>query len=241
VTMMRWKGDKLSREECHWIDFGTRRRYSYNIQDQLVGVMKEYNGFLGTSNIHFAQKYGVPAHGTYAHESVMAMQALYPRLANKMWMKHWSDHFDGLLGTALTDTFTTDVFLRDFGPSEARLFDGVRQDSGDPMEWAMKMKRHYEKLGIDCSKKRFVFSDGLDTDKYINIDTQVRRFAQPVGGIGTHFTNDVGVNPLNIVIKLKTADFGQGPVDVVKLSDNEGKHTGHKFAIDMVKVELGIK
>jgi nicotinate phosphoribosyltransferase len=204
--------------------------------------MSGYEGFLGTSNVHFAHKYGVPAHGTYAHESVMAMQALYgPRLANKMWMKHWSDHFEGLLGTALTDTFTTDVFLRDFGPAEARLFDGVRQDSGDPEKWGDKMLSHYDKLNIPVNNKRFVFSDGLDTDSYIELDKSFRPSCQPIGGIGTHFTNDVGVKPLNIVIKLATADFGQGPIDVVKLSDNEGKHTGNKFAIEMVTVELGIK
>jgi nicotinate phosphoribosyltransferase len=204
--------------------------------------MINYDGFLGTSNIHFAQKYGVSAHGTYAHESVMAMQALYgPRLANKMWMKHWSDHFEGLLGTALTDTFTTEVFLRDFGPAEARLFDGVRQDSGDPVAWGELMLDHYEKMKIPTTNKRFVFSDGLNTALYIFLDTNFRQFCQPIGGIGTHFTNDVGVEPLNMVIKLKTADFGQGPIDVVKLSDNEGKYTGNPEAIAQVKRELGIK
>ena len=238
------KGNDLQEFECHWIDFGTRRRFSYEIQDALVKEMKHYRGFLGTSNPHLAMKHGVKPHGTFAHECVMAMAALYgPRMANHMWQRHWSDHFDGNVGVALTDTFTTDVFLRDFGTYEARLFDGVRQDSGDPINWAIQMKHHYEKLGISTRDKRFVFSDGLDTDKYISIDTRVRLFAQPVGGIGTHFTNDVGehVKPLNMVIKLTSANFGQGSIDVVKLSDNEGKHTGNPDAIAQVKRELGIK
>ena len=240
-TKMHYKGSKLAVNKCHWIDFGTRRRFSYHIQDRLVHVMSGYQGCLGTSNVHFAHKYGIPAHGTYAHEYVMGMQALYgARMANEKAIEHWSEHFDGLLGTALTDTFTTANFLKSFGPYAARLFDGVRQDSGDPVKWGDHMLKHYDLLGIPTANKRFVFSDGLDTDLYISLDKKFREHCQPVGGIGTHFTNDVGVKPLNMVIKLATANFGQGKVDVVKLSDNAGKHTGTPEAIVQVKQELGI-
>jgi nicotinate phosphoribosyltransferase len=236
------KAKKLSGAGCHWIDFGTRRRYSYEVQKAVVDIMKGYPGFLGTSNPHLAMKFGVTPHGTYAHESVMAMQALYgARSANKMWMRHWSEHFDGNVGVALTDTFTTEKFLEDFGSYEARLFDGVRQDSGDPNAWALKMISHYKKLGIPTSNKRFVFSDGLDDDKYIAIEKTFRLSAQCVGGIGTFLTNDVGVPALNMVIKMTSADFGKGAVDVVKLSDNIGKHTGSVDAIRQVKAELGIQ
>jgi nicotinate phosphoribosyltransferase len=236
------KAKKLSGAGCHWIDFGTRRRYSYEVQNAVVDIMKGWPGFLGTSNPHFAMKFGVTPHGTYAHEAVMAMQALYgARLSNKMWMKHWSKHFDGNVGVALTDTVTTDKFLEDFGSYEARLFDGARQDSGDPNAWALKMILHYKKLGIPTSNKRFVFSDGLDVDKYIAIERVFSLSAQCVGGIGTHLTNDVGVPALNMVIKMVTADFGKGAVDVVKLSDNIGKHTGSVDAIRQVQNELGIR
>lgn len=234
------KAIDLEKAECHWIDFGTRRRYSYEVQDYLVYKMSRFKGFLGTSNVHFAHKYGVKSAGTYAHEAIMAMNALYGDfyMANHMWQRHWSDHFDGNVGVALTDTFTTDVFLRNFGTYEARLFDGVRQDSGDPMKWAIKMKNHYANLGINCSNKRFVFSDGLTTEKYIDIDRQVRQFAQPVGGIGTHFSNDVGVVPLNMVIKLNSVDFGFGPVDVIKLSDDISKATGNAEKIEEAKKKV---
>lgn len=235
------KAEKLSKNECHWIDFGTRRRYSFEVQNRVVEIMKNYQGFLGTSNPYLAFKYGVTPHGTYAHESVMAMSALYGiRMANKMWMKHWSEHFDGNVGVALTDTFTTDVFLRDFNSYEARLFDGTRQDSDDEYKWGNKMLAHYKKLNILTSNKRMVFSNALDTDKYIAIDKYFRQFAQPCGGIGTHFSNDVGVKPLNIVIKMTAANFGQGMVNVVKLSDDTGKHTGLTEAVNFAKRELGI-
>jgi len=235
------KADQLSKMGCYWIDFGTRRRFSLAVQDEVVRVMANKNGFLGTSNIHLAHKYGLTPHGTYAHECLMAMSALYGvRMADKMWRKHWSDHYEGNVGVALTDTFTTDVFLRDFGTYDARLFDGCRQDSGDPIAWGHKMLAHYKKLNIPATNKRMVFSDNLNVSKYIGIHNTFQGLAQPVAGIGTNFTNDVGVKPLNMVIKLTSADFGQGVVDVVKLSDDAGKHTGNKFAIDMAKVELGI-
>lgn len=237
------KAKQLFDAGCHWIDFGTRRRFSGEVQDQVVGNMQMYRGggFLGTSNPYLAMRHGVPPNGTYAHESVMAMSALYgARMANKMWMKHWSEHFDGNVGVALTDTFTTGKFLNDFGTYEARLFDGVRQDSHDPFAWGEGMLAHYRHLGIPTSNKRFVFSDGLNVEKYIALDTHFRKWAQPIGGIGTNFTNDVGAKPLNMVIKMTSADFGHGPVDVVKLSDEPGKHTGKPEAIELVKRELNI-
>lgn len=238
---MYLKEEKLSNAGCRWIDFGTRRRFSYQVQDNLVRIMRNGEGFLGTSNPHFAMKHGVKPHGTFAHECIMGMAALHgPRMANHVWQRLWSEHFDGNVGVALSDTFTTDVFLRDFGNYEARLFDGVRQDSGDPSEWGHKMLAHYKKLGISTANKRFVFSDGLNTDKYIALHEEFKTDCQPIGGIGTHFTNDCGAKALNMVIKLKTIDFGQGPIDVVKLSDNAGKHTGTPTAIAHVKQELGI-
>jgi len=235
------KAVKLQTNGCHWIDFGTRRRFSLEVQDAVVRHMRMANGFLGTSNPHLAHKYGVTVHGTYAHESVMAMSALYgSRMANKMWMKHWSDHFEGNVGVALTDTFTTDAFLRDFGTYEARLFDGVRHDSNDPVAWGEKMLSHYRKMNILTSNKRLVFSDSLNDDKYIALDKYFRQWAQPIGGIGTFFTNDVGVKPLNMVIKMTKADFGFGEMNVVKLSDDAGKHTGDTETVELVKKELGI-
>ena len=235
------KSLKLSDNDCRWIDFGTRRRYSYEVQNKVVAVMKSVKGFLGTSNPHLAMKHKVNPQGTYAHESIMAMSALYGvRMANKMWMKHWADYFGGCLGVALTDTFTTDSFLNDFGSYEARLFDGLRQDSKDEYEWGEKVLAHYRKLGILTSNKRLVFSNNLSPEKYIPISKYFSQWAQPIAGIGTNFTNNCGPKALNMVIKMTRANFGQGWVDVVKLSDENGKHTGKPESIRMVKEQLGI-
>ena len=240
-TRIYEKSSRLSQTGCHWIDFGTRRRFSYEVQDKLVEMMRDYKGFLGTSNPHLAMKYGVIPSGTYAHECIMAMSVLYgPRMADRMWRKHWAAHFNGNVGVALTDTFTSAVFYRDFDTYDARLFDGVRVDSGDNHEEGSRAVNHYHKLGIGSINKRLVFSNGLDTDSYIALDMHFRKYMQPSGGIGTHFTNDVGVVPLNMVIKLATADFGHGSLGVVKLSDDPGKHTGQPEDVELVKRELGI-
>lgn len=243
LTRMVNKAKKMSDAGCLWADFGTRRRYSFETQDLLVGTHKNYKGFIGTSNVYLAMKHNVKPIGTSAHEMVMGISAKYgATLANRMWSKHWTEHYNGLNGIALTDTFTTDIFLRDWDSYYARLFDGVRQDSGSPVEWGNKMIAHYRYLGVDLKSKKFVFSDGLDPDTFIHLTDLFKENVQVIGGIGTNLTNDCGaqVKPLNIVIKMATADFGAGPVDVVKLSDNPGKHNGSETAIAKVKTELGL-
>ena len=235
------KGKNLSTHECWWIDFCTRRRACYEVQDKVVQIHKDMKGFLGTSNPHFAMKYGIKPHGTYAHECISAMSALYGvRMADSMWMKHWSDYYVGDVGVALTDTFTTDVFLRSFNSYFARLFDGGRQDSGDPFKWGYKMLDHYNKLGIATSNKRMVFSNALTDEAYIPIAAKFQPVAQPSAGIGTYLGNDVGWLPLNIVIKLVAANFGLGWINVAKLSDDVGKYTGTPEAIELALQESRI-
>jgi len=251
VGKMVKKGEILEEAGCRWIDFGTRRRYSRYVQETLVRAMMKYKGFLGTSNVHLAHKYGLTAHGTYAHECIMAMMAIYGvKMADKEWRKIWAEHFEGDVGIALTDTFTTDFFLKHFNRYDAHLYDGLRQDSGDPYEWVEnKVLPYYKKARINPIGKRLVFSDNLcvapadqikveNKYNYVAIDLKYRNMAIPVGGIGTHFTNDVGYTPLNMVIKMVSADFGFGYRNVAKLSDDKGKHTGNIGAIAEIKRDI---
>lgn len=238
---LRKKTDRMAEHDCHYIDYGTRRRRSREFHADVVGLSKSYKGFLGTSNVWLAMKMGIKAFGTAAHEIIMALSALYgPKMANRMYLKHWSEHFNGLNGIALTDTFTTDVFLRDFDSYYARLYDGVRQDSGDPFVVARKMQAHYESLNIDSRTKKFVPSNGLDDTAMILITNHWKDHFIVIGGIGTFLTNDCGSKPLNIVIKMRWADFGHGLIDVVKLSDDPGKHSGRPEMVKHVKNELGL-
>lgn len=73
--------------------------------------------------------------------------------------------------TALTDTFGSTVFFREIlaSPDFARRWRGLRQDSGDPLEFAREAKRVYQSLGIDVSTKKIVFSDALDVKRTLEI------------------------------------------------------------------------
>jgi nicotinate phosphoribosyltransferase len=240
------KGQAFQMNNMILSEFGTRRRYSYEIQDEVVSDLKSCYGsdkFLkGTSNVHLAMKHGLSPHGTHAHEWFMFMGAQYGfKMSNTMGLKHWSDVFHGELGIALSDTLTTDVFFKSFDTKFAKLFDGVRHDSSDPFEFTDKAVNHYKKLGIDPNLKQIVFSDSLNTNLCIEIHNYCKGKTKDSFGVGTHLTNDVGVKPLNMVIKLTSAKILGEWVPTIKLSDNPGKHTGDKKAIELCKEILNIK
>jgi len=230
----------------HFADFGTRRRFSFDIQDEFVKQMsggKLDTNFVGTSNVYLAYKYKITPIGTHAHEWFMFHAAKYGyKMANHLAMENWTDVFRGDLGIALSDTFTTDVFLKSFDKKFTKLYDGVRHDSGDPFVFGDKIIKHYDSLGIDTRSKTIVFSDSLNPQLAVDIKDYFRGKIKCSFGIGTNFSNDVGVKPLNMVIKI----VGAKPEDeewhhTIKLSDVEGKHTGDKKEIEIAKYVLNIK
>jgi nicotinate phosphoribosyltransferase len=230
----RAKAVRLHDAGCRFADFGTRRRLSRAVQSAVVSGLREVGSFVGTSNVRLAFEHGVKPIGTMAHEWIMAHSALMGiRHANRFALEAWQAVYRGSLGIALTDTFGTAAFFRDFDATLARLFDGVRQDSGDPEAFAQRTVQAYRALGIDPRGKTIVFSDSLDVDKAIRLQGACDRLGIRCSfGIGTHFTNDVeGVRPLNIVIKMAAIDG----VPVVKLSDDAGKALGDPEALQVVK------
>ncbi|CAA9415650.1 MAG: Nicotinate phosphoribosyltransferase [uncultured Phycisphaerae bacterium] len=239
---LKEKADRLANAGVSWIDFGTRRRFSRAVQDRVNEVCKPYGPrFRGTSNPYFAMRHGLTPQGTFAHELPMALQAkVGVRACNRAALDAWVNQYRGDLGIALTDTVTTDVFLRDFDAYYAKLFDGVRIDSGDPAEVGERFVAHYQRLRIDPASKILVFSDALNTDRAIALHKQFEHRVKMTAGIGTHLTNDFGHRALNMVIKLTHADFGHGFVGVVKLSDEPGKHTGDPADIAAAKRSLGL-
>ncbi len=225
-------------------DFGTRRRYSFENHDRIVKALKNYGkpSFIGTSNVYFAMKHNLIAVGTHAHEWFMFHAAKYGyKMANKLALENWVRVYRGDLGIALSDTFTSDVFFHAFDTKFAKLFDGVRQDSGDPIEFADKAVAHYKALKIDPMSKTIIFSDGLNPETVEKITKHCRGKIKISFGIGTNFTNDVGVKPLNIVIKITEAKpEGQDWIHTVKLSDTKGKYTGDEQSIKLCKEVLDI-
>jgi nicotinate phosphoribosyltransferase len=225
-------------------EFGTRRRHSFNVHQLVVAALKKYGKtFVGTSNVHLAMVNEIKPIGTHAHEWFMFHAAKYGfKMANTMALEHWVDVYRGDLGIALSDTFTTNEFYEVFDKKFTKLFDGVRQDSGDPIEFAVKTIEHYKSMGIDPLSKTIIFSDALDLEKVKRITEYCRGRIGISFGIGTNFTNDVGLKPMNIVIKMTEAlPEAESWTAVVKLSDVAGKHSGDARTIELAKEVLGIK
>ncbi len=227
--------------------FGMRRRFSGEVEDIVTGLLKEHGGdsLYGTSNMYYAMKHGIRVTGTHPHEWVQFHGAIYGyKMANYMSMEHWIDVYDGDLGTVLTDTYTTDVFMRNFSKKHASLFTSLRHDSGDPFAFTDKVLRRYNELRIDPTLKYLVFSDSLNVPKAIDIKKYCDGKIGSTFGIGTNLTNDVGngVKPLNIVMKLFRCRISktQPWFECVKLSDVEGKHTGDGKEIKLAKETLNI-
>jgi nicotinate phosphoribosyltransferase len=209
-------------------DYGTRRRFSKLWHEELLRVLTSKLGtgatgqFAGTSNALFAMKLGLTPLGTMAHEYLQACQALGPRLRDSQvfGFETWAREYRGDLGIALSDVYGIEPFLRDFDMYFCKLFDGARHDSGDPFTWGERMIEHYRKNRVDPLTKTLIFSDGLTVEKTIALYQQFRGRCQLAFGIGTNLTNDLGYEPLQIVIKMTECN-GQ---PVAKLSDTPSKN-----------------
>lgn len=211
---------------CHpfeFFDFGVRRRFSGAWQEEVATTLAREvpQFFKGTSNVYLAKKLGLVPIGTMAHEYLQTFQATGVQLKGfqKAALESWVQEYRGDLGVALTDVVGMDAFLADFDLYFAKLFDGLRHDSGDPVEWGEKALAHYAKLKLDAHAKRLVFSDGLDVPTALNLHRHFADRVQTGFGIGTNLSNDTGLTPLNIVMKLVNCN-GQ---PTAKLSDSPGK------------------
>ena len=208
-------------------EFGLRRRLSAEAQDiavkRLATARYCSSTFVGTSNVYLAKKYGLTPVGTMAHEWIMCVgqgnHKHNPAYSNWYALDAWVKEYGILNGTALTDTITTDCFLKDFQLTYATLFSGVRHDSGDPYEWGDKMIDHYKKLGIDPTTKTLLFSDSLNFKEADKLFRYFNGRAKVAFGIGTYISNDTDVTALNIVMKTTKVNG----TDVAKLSDVHGK------------------
>ena len=211
-------------------EFGLRRRLSAKAQEIAIEKLADLSGkmhgttkFIGTSNVYLAKKYNLTPVGTMAHEWVMCVgqgnHKHNPAYSNWYALDAGVKEYGILNGTALTDTITTDCFLKDFQLTYATLFSGVRHDSGDPFEWGEKMIKHYKNLGINPQNKTLLFSDSLDFER---ADKLYKYFSKKINvafGIGTYISNDTDVPALNIVMKTTKCNG----MDVAKISDTPGK------------------
>jgi len=228
------RGEGLS--ELKIADYGTRRRFSRAWHDEVLRVLVARLGtaqspgnsagvpgqLAGTSNTLAAMRLGITPLGTMAHEYLQAAQALGPRLRDSQIFafESWAREYRGDLGIALSDVYGMGAFLRDFDLYFCKLFDGARHDSGDPFDWGERMLEHYIRNRVDPRTKTLIFSDSLTVPRTIELYQRFQGRCQLAFGIGTNLTNDLGYEPLQIVIKMVQCN-GQ---PVAKLSDTPSKN-----------------
>ena len=216
-------------------DYGTRRRFSRAWHEEMLRVLcaklgtgKQRPGpghgpgqFAGTSNVLYAMRLGITPLGTMAHEYLQACQALGPRLRDSQifGFETWGKEYRGDLGIALSDVYGMDAFLRDFDLYFCKLFDGARHDSGDPFVWGERLLEHYRANRVDPLNKTLIFSDALTIPRTIELYQRFHGRCQLAFGIGTNLTNDLGYEPLQVVIKMTRCN----DQPVAKLSDTPGK------------------
>ena len=251
ISKLKEKVDLANKEGMLFSEFGTRRRFSYEVQDRVVRYLKNFSKTcVGTSNVYFAMKYDMTPIGTHPHEWFMFHGAQYGyKAANSVALENWVDVYDGDLGIALSDTYTSDVFFRSFTLKLAKLFDGVRQDSGDEYKFTDKTIKFYKSKRIDPKSKTIVFSNALDFPKALEILKYCREKGIKCSfGIGTNLTCDVyDINGNkydyeNIVMKMSRCRINpnQPWYLTIKISDDLGKHMGDNQEFDHACYELNI-
>ena len=251
-TMHKKLVDKINfanEHQLYFSEFGTRRRYSSNSHEMIVATLKEKCPIYctGTSNVYFAYKFGMKPIGTMAHEFIMLHGALggYKK-ANQRAIENWQRVYHGALGTALIDTYTTKAFLNEFTCELAKLFDGVRQDSGDEIMVGNMIIDRYRELGIDPTTKTIIFSNALDMQMYERIARYFKGQIRVGAGIGTNLTCDTdleGYKPANIVMKLAECRVSKREPwqKCIKISDDLGKHMGDDKEVEICKYQLGLE
>lgn len=225
-------------------EFGTRRRFSFDVHEAVVDYLKKNSKYCtGTSNCYLAMKYDMRPMGTHPHEWFMFHGAQFGyKHANYMALENWVNVYDGDLGTALSDTYTSESFLSNFSRKQAKLFDGVRCDSGDEIDFIDRLINRYKDLGIDPTTKTIIFSNALDFEKALSIYRYCDGKIRCSFGIGTNLTNDTGYKPSNIVMKLSKCKMNNNQEwrECVKLSDDMGKHMGSITEVEACLHELRI-
>lgn len=229
------------RPDIKFSDFGTRRRFSYGWQKHVVERLAAElpDSFVGTSNIALANELGLTPIGTFAHEMPMVYAGLVdaeqenPMFGHNQMLQDWQTTYGGELSTALTDTFGSEFFFTDFTREQAREWQSLRHDSGDPIEFGERVIEFYEQHEIDPMEKTVVFSDGLNIDTILQLADHFKGRINLLFGWGTTLTNDLGVKANNFVMKAVEVNG----VGTVKLSDVAGKHTGSENNVERYIME----
>lgn len=233
-------------------EFGTRRRITSKLQRELIFNLnnKQFTNivFQGTSNVLFSLANKTVPVGTMAHEWIMFHTFMSnPIMANEIALNAWDKVYKGKLGIALTDTYTSEIFFKTLPTYLAKMYDGLRHDSGSPLKFMDNAYEFYKKHNVDPKTKKIIFSNRVDpsTIKEIIKHNKKHNYNFMYSfGIGSYFTNSLPsiykqnnttkIKAIDVVIKLDSVNN----VPVCKLSDNDVKHTGDLRTIDFSKYQI---
>jgi nicotinate phosphoribosyltransferase len=200
------------------VEFAARRTQGTEAADKLARVTYMV-GFAGTSNVHAAALYGMPAFGTMAHSFIMS----YP--TEREAFEAYADSFPDT-STMLVDTYDTLQGTRHAIGVAKRLEErgyrlrSIRLDSGDLGELAVECRNLLDAAGLDYVQ---VFaSGGLDE---IDIDALVRAGA-PIDGFGVGTKLGVSADAPWTDCAYKLVEYAGEPV--LKLSTGKETLAGRK-------------
>ncbi len=231
-----------------FFDFGTRRRFSAQLQEMVVKKLSEafhkpqfigQSQFLGTSNEYLAMKLGLKAGGTMAHEMFQVTTGLTDLhkgdVANSQYnfLREWNSFYGYDLSVALTDTFGSDFFFKNCPKDIAEMY-SFREDSAmDCFAYTEAVLDTYKRHKVNPWEKVLIHSNGLNKDKIIAIDSYSQGKIKKVYGQGTDLTCDVGFDFPHLSMVIKAVEADGHPL--VKLSDNLAKAIGDKQTIERYK------
>ena len=245
LRVLNEKIDYANENGLPFAEFGTRRRFSYDVHEAVMKTLVQRSKTcVGTSNVYFAMKYNIMPSGTFPHEWMMFHAAVFGyKRANYLGLEDWIKVYDGNLGTALVDTYTTASFLRTLTRKQALLLSGYRIDSGDNITIANMIIERLKEFNIDPKTKLLVFSNALDFNKYNDIYKTMSGSVKVSAGIGTNLTCDPGIDgykAANIVMKLSRCRMSdKDPWEkCIKISDDLGKHMGDTTEFKIANYEL---
>jgi len=207
---------RLAAPDKDLVDFAFRRTHGREAA-MAVARASAIVGFVSTSNVEAARRYGLRVAGTMAHSFIEAFGSEV-----EAFRAFARDHPDRM--TFLVDTYDTPngvrnaiAVIRELGLTE-RI--GVRLDSGDLRHLAREARRLLDEAGLTGA--RIFASGGLDE---LQVETLVREGA-PVDafGIGTQMGVSADAPFVDVVYKLVEVDGRP----VLKLSAGKQTAPGRK-------------
>lgn len=208
---------RIAAPEADLVDFAARRTHGLESARAMARVSAMV-GFAGTSNVAAAREFGIPALGTMAHSYVQAFPTEYDAFLA------FGDDFPGA-AVFLVDTYDTERGVRTAidAARALRLAQdrvGVRLDSGDLAELAVRARRLLDEAGMP--QARIMASGGLDEHALAALTAA----GAPIDAYGVGTKIGVSADAPSLDSAYKLVEYAGRPV--LKLSPGKATDPGAK-------------